>query len=137
MRAELFNLIAMQMNQSAAFFAFAVIAGHMGVVSHSAEFKTGGTVCVYDVLVHNSLIHQTVKLAVNGGRGNRSALFPEVIADILDSDMAAFHLFKKCGDFRIVFCCISGFVIHKTPKSKMKTIFNFMYECICSQVKRK
>jgi len=126
MIAQLRDLIAMKMDQSAALFAFAVIAVFTAVSPDrvSAVFKTGRRIGIDDIFIDNPLIHKPFQLSVDGGCRNRASLFTEMIADILRRDMAALHAFQIIRDFFEMLCRVSCLCTHKKA-SKMKTIFDF------------
>ena len=107
MRLYRFKFLAVQMDQSAAFFAFAVKTGLSAFMGMLPDiFKAGRRVCVDDVFADEALVNHAFKLAVYCGLSDRISLTVEVFADIRDIDMHARHFLQVFLKYLSLFCSV-------------------------------
>ena len=107
MRLYRFKFLAVQMDQPAAFFAFAVktmFAAFMGMLPD--VFKARRRICVDDVFADEALVDHAFKLAVYRGLSDRVSLSVEIFADIRDIDMHARHFLQVFLKDLSLFCSV-------------------------------
>jgi len=101
------KVLTVQVNQPAAFLAFAMEAQLRIAMAFGPHiFKAGRAVAVDYVFVDNALVHQIFQLAINRGLADGRTLGPKIVAYVTGSNVNAPDGFKVTYQPFGLFCLI-------------------------------